>query len=112
MSENCKITEETIQKIEQIFGFSLYDWQKDYIMGKSEYVAPGRRNGKTFAYILKLLLSDGTKIRYRDLKERYIENDKKKITRYGNAYPSKFSVECLRINDILIQNGFKTRIEV
>jgi hypothetical protein len=27
------ITEEMIPRIEQAFGFRLYDWQKDYLLG-------------------------------------------------------------------------------
>lgn len=28
------ITQEMIPEIEKAFGFSLYDWQKDYLLGK------------------------------------------------------------------------------
>lgn len=104
MNEN-KITEETIQKIEQIFGFPLHDWHKDYIMGKSEYVATGRCNGKTFAYCIKLLLSDGEPIPKRDL-FRYMDMSP------NTSYPFWFKGFCLDINEKLVNAGFETRIEV
>ncbi len=70
------ITEDLIAKIEEVFGFPLYDWQKDYLLDKMDYMPAGRRNGKTFAYCLKFLLSDGEPIgkeevfRYRDGEHR------------------------------------------
>ena len=53
-----KITDETIDKIETIFGFSLYHWQREYLKGQREYPISGNRNGKTFAYCLRLLLME------------------------------------------------------
>lgn len=96
-----KITDEVIEKIENIFGFSLYDWQKEYLKGEIERRTIG--NGKTFAYCLKLLLSDGAKINKRDV-FRYRDED------HGASYPKWFQRFCLEINQRLIENGFKTRI--
>lgn len=62
-----KIDYEVIKKIEQAFGFQLYDWQKDYLLGKRTCRIKGRVNGKTFAYCIRLLLSDGNPIKQRDL---------------------------------------------
>lgn len=53
------ITDEVIKKVENIFGFALYDWQVGYLKGKGSICRGQRANGKTFAYCLKLLLSDG-----------------------------------------------------
>ena len=66
------ITPETIQKIESVFGFSLYDWQKDYLIGKIKHRVGGRHNGNTFAYCVKLLLSDGDPIKIKDI-QKYID---------------------------------------
>lgn len=84
------IIEEMIPRIEQAFGFPLYDWQKDYLLGKTETVIGGRRNGNTFAYIVKLLLSDGEPIKRMGL--------------------FKYRDYALEINDILMKAGFETRV--
>lgn len=48
----------TFEKIEQSFGFKLYDWQKDYISMKIDGIPVGdRQTGKTFAYVLRHLLN-------------------------------------------------------
>lgn len=97
-----KITDEVIENIENIFGFSLYDWQKKYLQGEVEAIPSGRYNGKTFAYCIKLLLSDGEKICKRDI-------FKYKDGKHGN-YARWFKGFCLEINEKLIENGFETRI--
>lgn len=54
--------ERTIKKVEQVLGFSLFDWQKEYILNGKEYGAEikfARRAGKTLAQILKICLSEG-----------------------------------------------------
>lgn len=49
--------------IESHFGFKLYDWQKDYISMKIDSIpVGGRKNGKTFAYVLRHLLNYEVKI--------------------------------------------------
>lgn len=100
-----KITNETIDKIETIFGFSLYDWQREYLKGQREYPISGNRNGKTFAYCLRLLLSDGDSITINRL-HKYSD-----ILLLGNRYNIWFKHYCLDINRILIENGFSTRIK-
>ena len=87
------ITEKMIPRIEQAVGFPLYDWQKDYLLG--------RRNGNTFAYIVKLLLSDGEPIKRRDLL-KYLDGE------YGNR--RWFTDYVLEINDTLMKAGFETRV--
>lgn len=97
------ITGDLIPKIEKAFGFQLYDWQKEYLLGKTNHRLGGRRNGKTFAYCLKLLLSDGEPINRREV-FRYRDGE------HGLRYHDWFRNYCLEINDILTKNGFKTRI--
>ncbi len=97
------ITEDLIPKIEKAFGFPLYDWQKDYLLGKTNLRFGGRRNGNTFAYCVKLLLSDGEPIRKREV-FRYRDEE------HGFKYYDWFRNYCLEINDTLIKSGFKTRI--
>lgn len=55
--------EKTFEKIERGFGFKLYDWQKDYISMKIDFIPVGGRcNGKTFAYVVRHLLNYEVKI--------------------------------------------------
>ena len=97
------ITEEMLPKIEKAFDFSLYVWQKDYLLGKRQGRTLVRRNGNTFAYILRLLLSDGEPIKIKEL-TKYVDEY------HGARYFMCFCEYCMEINDILLQNGFKTRL--
>lgn len=99
-----KITDKEIEKIENIFGFSLYDWQKKYLKGLVAYVLSDRRCGKTFAYCIKLLLSNGEKIQKRDV---YKYRDRMNQT---GKYAIWFKGFFLEINEKLVENGFETRI--
>lgn len=92
-----------IQKIEKAFGFSLYDWQKDYLLGKRNTRMGGRCNGNTFAYCLKILLSDREQIKKKDL-------FKYRDERHGTHYDSWFARVALDINNTLVAAGFETRI--
>lgn len=54
-----------IRKINKALSINLYDWQIQYIFYDGNYHSEyhyGRRNGKTLANILKLLLSEGETI--------------------------------------------------
>lgn len=84
------ITPEMIQKIESVFGFPLYDWQKDYLLGKMQRVSGGRHNGNTFAYCVKFLLSDRKPINVKDL-HKYTDETR------GNAYNRWFTGYLLEI---------------
>lgn len=99
-----KIDDNTIKRIEQAFGFQLHGWQKDYLLGKTRYRAGGRCNGNTFAYCVKLLLSDGEPIQRRYLS---IYRDEE----HENGYPRWFAGYALEINDKLVKAGFETRLE-
>ena len=96
------ITDEVIKKVEDIFGFALYDWQVDYLKDKGSIYRGQRANGKTFAYCLKLLLSNGEKIQKRDVLRYSDEN----IIRYSQWFVNY----CLGINEKLVMNGIETRI--
>lgn len=92
-------------RIEQAFGIRLYNWQKDYLLGKRDIIY-GCNNGKNFAYCVKLLLSDGEPIKLvDDLFKCRDEAD------YGTKYCSWFSGYVLEINDKLVAAGFETRLE-
>ena len=98
-----KIDDKVIKRIEQAFGIQLYNWQKDYLLGKRDIIRSGRCNGKTFAYCIKLLLSDGDPIKSRKLC-KYADG-------YGNRYQECFAGYALEINDKLMAAGFETRLE-
>ncbi len=52
----------TLKKVEKALGIKLYDWQRDYIMLDSDFIPDGRRNGKTLAFILRILLNFEVKL--------------------------------------------------
>lgn len=62
------ITWKMIPQIEKAFGFRLYKWQRNYLLGNRRYRTKHRRNGNTFAYCVKLLLSGGESITINSLK--------------------------------------------
>lgn len=57
-----------LKKVEKAIGFKLRDWQKKYIIGKSDYMPNGRCNGKTTACIIRMCLSEGEPL---NLSRRY-----------------------------------------
>ena len=66
-------SEETIRIVETALQLKLYDWQKAYITGASDYIMPGRVSGKTTAYMVKLCLSEGPKIDIWAEADRYLD---------------------------------------
>lgn len=52
-------TSSVIDLIEKALGIELRDWQKEYVLGRSNWVMPGRQTGKTLAYMLKLCVTPG-----------------------------------------------------
>lgn len=94
-----------IPQIEKAFGFKLYDWQREYLLGKKQFRSGGRRNGNTFAYCLKLLLADREPIELSTL-HTYADES------HGNRYPKWFANYCYEINDTLVRAGFKTRLNI
>lgn len=102
-----QITEKVLDKIGETFGITLYPWQKDYISGKTEQRAGGRCNGKTFAYCVKLLLSDGEKIRWSD-----VVSGKHIDEHHEGKYKRWFADFMREVNEQLVSAGFETRLEI
>lgn len=93
-----------IRKIEKVFVFPLYDWQKDYLLGNHCKFPHGQRcSGRTYAYCLKLLLSDGEPIKMSDLFKYRDEY-------HGTHYDSWFAGYITDINKTLVAAGFETRV--
>ena len=65
------------KRIEMVFGFELYDWQKKYLKGELNSFPNGRRNGKTFVTILKGLLLDEETFTVPELKRSCTTNERR-----------------------------------
>lgn len=100
-----KITEPVLNKIEDVFGFPLYPWQKDFILGKINVRAGGRNNGKTFAYCIRILLEDGECINISDIRHGMHIDEW-----HGQRYVEWFTNYIRDINSVLVKNGFETRL--
>lgn len=98
-----QITDTTIHEVEEIFGFALYDWQKNYLLGKTNYRSSARCNGNTFIYCVRLLLSDGYDISKKNI---YKFEDEY----HGTQYYRWFTRYIIEIDNELKRNGFKTRL--
>ena len=97
--------------MEKAFEFPMHEWQKEYLLN-GRLTPKERGNGKTFAYILGLLLYDGEPIKVTRNKS-ICDNELSKWCDGGLhtlKYKTWFFYECLRINEILVENGIKTRI--
>ena len=94
-------SEEIIRIVEFALKIKLYDWQKAYITGASDYVMPGRVSGKTTVYMIKLCLSEGDPIDLtkREIVERYADGI------HGSAYVAWFRDELWRVYDALKRIG-------
>ena len=101
------ITYETIEKIEKTFDIKLYNFQKDYLLGMSNHLGYMRASGRTFAYMLRLLLEDGEEIPFREVRSGNYNDG-----HYGSEYKRWFSRELYELNLKLIKAGFKTRLNI
>lgn len=102
------INDDVINKIECTFGFPLYDWQKRYLKGEDNAIPNGgRRNGKTFAYCIRLLLGDHEPF---DL-HKPCEVDKLVDENHGPCYNSYFRNYLRNLNNQLLSVGFNTNAE-
>lgn len=108
--EYTGITDAMIIKIEEVFDFTLYPWQVDYLQGRAKnfgVYGTIRGNGKTFVHCLRKLLSK---------QERRINladnNDiKRSMTEPcpgPMVNPSWFKNNIISINTVLIHAGFDT----
>lgn len=105
------IDDETITKLERVFGFSFYDWQKDYLRGDdSAMLTTGRRNGKTFVYCLRLLLEDRQPFRANDFRCHGKRATMLLDEHHGPRYVDFFLSELNNIKYKLVNAGFKTNL--
>lgn len=54
-----KVEDAIIYQIEQAMGIKLHQFQKDYILNKSDRLGFGRLSGRTMSYCIRLLLEPG-----------------------------------------------------
>lgn len=100
--------EEKIKLIEAAFNLKLHEWQKLYLFDEFEdgyYIPCGRKNGRTFAYMIKLCLSEGDPIKlYRtpDLARYRDEN-------HGCIYDHWFRQELRIVYKTLLRTNLKLR---
>lgn len=98
-----KITDEDINKLEKVFGFSFYEWQKKYLKGEDSVLinVDGRGNGKTFIYCLRLLLEEREPFSLKDI-NKLIPIDGIR----NPVYTRWFRHYIFEINKKLINNGW------
>lgn len=99
------ITEQIIPLIEKALGFELYENQKSYLLGKSGMVG-GRVTGKTTAYCVKLLLTDGEPL---NLKKSVEFADGWSLSNHRSYAMGFFRHELVKIHDKLKNHGFHVR---
>lgn len=103
------ITEEMIPRIEQAFGFPLYDWQKDYLLGKSCEIPYKQRSfGKTFIHCVRILLSDGKPIPRKRLE--FAKFADVPLGVLHSKYTMWFADYMYEINGRLVEAGLETRV--
>lgn len=101
-----KIDEQAISKIEQLFGFKLYDEQRIYLLtGEDKFISGKRKQGKTFAYCIKLALSEGTPL---DIKS--VKGIKEVQDEVYDNYHMFFKIYFKQIWRKLKNNGFQVRV--
>lgn len=94
------MTESDITKIEEVFGFKLFEWQKDYLLGKTIRITGGRKVGRMFIISVKMLLDPHH--------EKFkIDDIQLAIKPKVNAYLIK---DLKHVNDRLIAGGFSTNL--
>jgi hypothetical protein len=105
-----RISQETIMKLETLFGFTFHDWQIKYLQTTNPaLLEQGRGTGKTFIYTLELLLGAHDPFEVRDIKTIRKLSDAPSGTNY--AYPERFFRPTLvQINDTLRKAGFATNL--
>ena len=87
------------KRIEMVFGFELYDWQKKYLKGELNSFPNGRRNGKTFVTILKGCLLDEETFTVPELKRSCTTNERRSYVH-----------DLLDIDNKLCTAGFTTNL--
>ena len=93
--------------VEAAMGFKLYDWQVAYIWTGSRYAPPGRRVGRTTAYILHACLSKGEPLHlYVGGKNFHSSCDEGHGPQYAETFRRLVYDTYLRLKD---QGGLKLR---
>lgn len=81
------MNEELLERIERALGFNLYEWQKEYILGRLNTSPCGRLQGKTTAHILRQLFAMPTPLYLlRDFKMLRCVVDEYHSTSYYSIY--------------------------
>ncbi|MDF2842489.1 MAG: hypothetical protein K0R00_915 [Herbinix sp.] len=115
MDKPVLITEAIIIKIEKAFKIKLFEWQVAYLLKKPivlDIKTTGRRQGKTFAYILDLLINETDPLDLRS--QEHIVCDWWSLDINPNrmrneTYPKYFKSEVKEIYERLLDNGIPTR---
>ncbi|UWO24065.1 hypothetical protein [Marvinbryantia formatexigens] len=102
-----------IEKLESIFGFKFYDWQKRYLKGDDMAIyGRGRGSGKTFIYCLRVLLEERAAFRLADF--RSIRDKRGKFLTDVDCRERDHLILLLHslqtINAKLVSAGFKTNL--
>lgn len=102
-----------LRKSKRYLAFRYMIGKKEYLRSRTHFpIFEGRRNGKTFAYILELLLCGENKIKKEDI-EKYADGyypDAQTEKVCNRRYKQWFARECLKIKQKLVENGFDTTI--
>ena len=94
------INEEVLGQIEKAFDIKLYDWQRDYLLDKPFKTPTSSQSGRSFAKIIKLLLTT-------EIKEREIRSFAKYESIHRQIY---FEKQVLEIDNKLKSAGIKTKL--
>lgn len=95
----------TKRKIEKAMGFRLKEWQTRYIFGDGVYMPPGRAQGCTTAFLIKLCITPGDPITIKSnrIDPQYIDNQ------FGALY-CNFYISMLKTTHTKLKNaGVKVR---
>lgn len=104
MHRSCNeklITEGTIKIIEKSLNIKLYDMQKKFLLGEIPVIIDEKPCGKTYAYMIKLALSEG--------KELNLRNPLEFADGHTLDYAIKFREQFLLIRSLLEYNGLRVR---
>ena len=110
-----KLDVELLGYVERALGLTFKDWQRNYILDIPmvlDMSITGRHTGKTLAYVVKLLLTDGEPIKVYDLNYIHAISDDYHNTGGKHrdvAYSQWFRNYLVNIHNSLIEAGIETR---
>lgn len=95
-----EITDKLLNRVDKALKIKLYPWQRDYIKGQelSVNIMSQRGNGKSLAYIIRMLLMFNGNLTMDEL-NRYADEP------YTMEYRSLFVKEATKINEALKNAG-------